>query len=443
MKTVKPSPVSAGVPQSQKSQLASAPSVTYRSGRAKLPARREPYWHLIAPGQHLGYRKGKRGGTWIAKFYRPGKGRVIESLGQADDTAEADGQQVLSFKQAGGAAREFAAAASRADHAGVRLGRYTVEDAAKDWLATFAGSANSKATSERNTRQYILPALGSVPVEKLTRQQVQSWLFATAATPTMRSQSATGRKPCDMNDPETQRRRKESANRVFNDLKAMLTLAYRNQHCSSKAAWETVDRIPNVSKVRRATLDIEEALRVMDACEPDFRRMVFAALATGCRWGELCDLRVENFYLRAGRLDVWQKKPKKWKHVGLTEEELAFFAENTAGKPQAALIFVRADGSPWGKSDQQDRMDEVIAAANTRERVTFHGLRHTVGRWLAEKNLPMGIIAKHLGHANSRVTEEFYAHYSDSHVHDAIRASKPSLSPVERAKRSGLRLVSA
>ena len=421
---------------------ASAPPVTYKSTRAKLPLRRDPYWHQIAEGQHLGYRKGRRGGTWIARFNRPGKGRAFESLGYADDTAVADGQQVLSFSEAVAAAREFIAAASRADHAGVRLGRYTVEDAAKDWLATFAGSADSKATSERNTRQYILPALGSVPVEKLTRQQVQSWLFATAATPTMRSQSATGRKPCDMNDPETQRRRKESANRVFNDLKAMLTLAYRNQHCSSKTAWETVDRIPNVSKVRRATLDIEEALRVMDACEPDFRRMVFAALATGCRWGELCDLRVENFYLRAGRLDVWQKKAKKWKHVGLTEEELAFFAENTAGKPQAALIFVRADGSPWGKSDQQDRMDAAVTAANTRERVTFHGLRHTVGRWLAEKNLPMGIIAKHLGHANSRVTEEFYAHYSDSHVHDAIRASKPCLSPVERVKRSGLRVVS-
>jgi hypothetical protein len=39
-----------------------------RSSRARLSARREPYWTVISQGCALGYRRGEKGGTWIAKF---------------------------------------------------------------------------------------------------------------------------------------------------------------------------------------------------------------------------------------------------------------------------------------------------------------------------------------------------------------------------------------
>ena len=39
-----------------------------RSARAKLAARREPYWTVLSAGCALGYRRGAKGGTWIAKF---------------------------------------------------------------------------------------------------------------------------------------------------------------------------------------------------------------------------------------------------------------------------------------------------------------------------------------------------------------------------------------
>ena len=44
------------------------PKIDTRSARAKLAVRREPYWTAISEGCALGYSRGAKGGTWIAKF---------------------------------------------------------------------------------------------------------------------------------------------------------------------------------------------------------------------------------------------------------------------------------------------------------------------------------------------------------------------------------------
>ena len=44
------------------------PKIDSRSARAKLPQRPEPYWTVISEGCALGYRRGSKGGKWIARF---------------------------------------------------------------------------------------------------------------------------------------------------------------------------------------------------------------------------------------------------------------------------------------------------------------------------------------------------------------------------------------
>src|SRR5580658_3156811 len=113
-------------------RTSSNPRIVNRTVRAKLTVRRDPYWHLIAEGQHLGYRKtGEKQGTWIARYYnKETKKRRWEALGAADDSVEANGTHVLSFTDALNAAQEWIKKVTRADNAGVRVGRYTVADAA-------------------------------------------------------------------------------------------------------------------------------------------------------------------------------------------------------------------------------------------------------------------------------------------------------------------------
>ena len=66
--------------------------------------------------------------------------------------------------------------------------------------------------------------------------------------------------------------------------------------------------------------------------------------------------------------------------------------------------------------------------------VSFHILRHTHGSTLAMKGVPMGVIAKQLGHADTRMTEKHYAHLAPSYVADTIRASFPVMGIVAESK---------
>ena len=44
------------------------PKLDTRSARAKLVMRDSLYWVPLAPGCALGYRKGPKGGVWVAKI---------------------------------------------------------------------------------------------------------------------------------------------------------------------------------------------------------------------------------------------------------------------------------------------------------------------------------------------------------------------------------------
>ena len=59
-------------------------------------------------------------------------------------------------------------------------------------------------------------------------------------------------------------------------------------------------------------LTVEEARRLINACDPIFRPLVQAALQTGARYGELfVKLQVHDFNPDAGTLTIRQSKAKR------------------------------------------------------------------------------------------------------------------------------------
>jgi integrase len=76
--------------------------------------------------------------------------------------------------------------------------------------------------------------------------------------------------------------------------------------------------------------------------------------------------------------------------------------------------------------------------------VSFHVLRHTHASILAMRAVPMAVIARQLGHSDTRMTERHYAHLAPNYVADTIRARFPRLTetqaptvvPIERARRN-------
>jgi len=67
-----------------------------RTARSRLAERREPYWQPISAGCAIGYRRGSKGGRWIARWRGEDGRQHYESLGAADDARDADGTSVFS-----------------------------------------------------------------------------------------------------------------------------------------------------------------------------------------------------------------------------------------------------------------------------------------------------------------------------------------------------------
>lgn len=56
---------------------------------------------------------------------------------------------------------------------------------------------------------------------------------------------------------------------------------------------------------------------------------------------------------------------------------------------------------------------------------SFHTLRHTYASLMAMDSVPLMVVARNLGHADTRMVEKHYGHLATSYVREAIRAAKP------------------
>ena len=408
------------------------PKIDTRSARTKLAERREPYWTVISAGNALGYRRGAKGGTWIAKF-RDGDGkRHLESLGAADDARDADGLSAFSFSQAQERARAWFQRKAR-EQAGdfVPLDRpYTVADALADYRADYQ-RRGGKATDrlDASAAAWIGPELGTVPLDKLSKGRIVGWHQKMAETPPrLRTKPGTAQKHRQADaSPEAVRRRRSTANRVLTILKAALNHAHREGRCSSDDAWRTVRGFREADAAKLRYLSDDEA-PLTNACPADFRALVTAALLTGCRYGELAAMTGDDFNADAGTVRVRTGKPR---HVVLTQEGRHFITALTAGRPSGALLFLRNNGKPWAKSEQQRPLRAACAAARIEPAVNFHGLRHTYASRLAMRSVPLAVIAAQLGHSDTRMVEKHYGHLSPGYIADTVRAAFGSLGLVE------------
>jgi integrase len=396
-----------------------------RDARLKLKQRGKPYWRAIGPGLHIGYRKGKDARRWVARIY-VGSGRyIVETLAHADDMADANGVDVLNFWQAQDSARKLAA--TRTTAVGKRMGPYTVEQAIEDYLDHIATKQSHYEVRQR-LGAYLTAELVDTDMAKLTKADLAAWHRGIAKAPP-RVRTKDGGKQryrnVDMRDPETIRRRRDSANRILGMLMAALNLAVREEK-APKGSWRHVRPFENVARSRMRYLSIAECQRLLNACDPEFRKLVHALLLTGCRYQEAARLCVEDFNPDAGTLHIRQSKTGKERHVHLTDEGQEFFALLAAGRLGNETMLGRA----WGKSNQGKPMAAACARAGIVPTVGLHQLRHTFASLSVMNGTPLIVVANALGHTTTRMVERHYGHLSQSYLAEAIRAGAPRFGKV-------------
>lgn len=400
-----------------------------RTARAGLKSSGKPYYRSIDEGLHLGYRKGVRGGKWVMRRYMGDQTYSVEVIGTADDTMDADGAEILSFSQAQNIARtRFVEERRRAAGLPTQAGPYTVKDCVDEYIKWLEDNRKSGRDTRWRADALIIPTLGDTPCAKLTNAQIRKWKDA-AAKAAVRLRSKKGQpvkfREIRTDDPEEARRRRASTNRVLTILKAALNRAWRESKISSDTAWRTVEPFEEADAARVRYLTVAEAKRLINASPEDFRSLVQVALATGCRFGELAALEVTDFNHDSGTLHVRTSKSGKGRRVVLTEEGIELLTSLTVGRDGRTSLLLKAGGGSWLKSHQTRPMADACEAAKITPAASFHVLRHTYASLMIMNGAPLMVVARNLGHADTRMVEKHYGHLSASYVADAVRASAP------------------
>lgn len=403
-----------------------------RSARAKLHQSKAPYWAAIAPGFALGYRKGAKGGVWVAKHVGA-FGRQETTVGPADDALDADGITAITFSDAQERARAWLTGLGNTR----KTKPYSVNAALDDYLAWYrseSDSAKGIAATVSAIEAHIRPALGDASAAELTADRIEEWLrgLSSAAARLRTRKGATKRNTrANGTDKESRRRRKATANRILTILKAALNRAYRAGKVASDHEWRKVQPHRKVDAAKVRYLTKAECQRLVNAAPEKLRAIVRAALLTGCRYGELAALRVADFNPDVGTLTIRTSKSGKPRHVPLDDDGRTFFATVTAGRKNTDTMFLGTGGEPWGQAHQHRPMIVACKKAKIDPPASFHILRHTYASHLAMGGVPMAVVAAILGHGDTRMTEKHYAHLSPDHVALTLRANAPQLGIVE------------
>lgn len=395
-------------------------------------------------GRCLGYRNGIRGCYWYARVRLLGEKYKRCNLGRADDDLVADGEKVLSFDQALEKAEEwcdsFEDAIPRYMDWEIPVypdlspaPPYTVAHAMIDYLRWFRENRRTFQKIYYTNREFILPSLGHIPLDELDTKTVRAWFDDIAEAPArlrnLRGKEIVYREKSY--DPEAIRKRRNSANHILALLKSALNRAYQYGDIDTDLAWSRVKFFRRVDHPRIRYLEKSQCKDLISVCPPDLGNLVMGALMTGCRLGELRRMRVQDYLPDLKRVLVDDTKNDVLRHASLSPEGIAFFSKFTKGRKPDQLMFLRVDGTGWRPCVHYRKFHAACIVASINPPIRFHCLRHTYASHAAMAGIPLGVIAKQLGHCDTLMVERHYSHLGSSYVDEVIQERMPELISME------------
>lgn len=306
-------------------------------------------------------------------------------------------------------------ALTRADHGIQPVGeRMTTGEYLDLWLTTSVRPRLRASTADNYAiivRVHLQPALGRVPLAKLTPEHVQAMLGKLAT-----------RQPAL--SPTTVRY-------VYAVLRIALGRALKTGRVLRNVA--TLVDAPPKARHDLAPLTGGEVRTLLDSTSEDrLAALYVAAVGLGMRQGELLGLRWSDVDLEGGLLSVRHSlqrrthqlaEPKTERGrrtlampaivvVALREHRRRQLADRLAAGPDWTdrdLVFTTTRGSALDTRNVTRALQTALARAGL-PRVTFHSLRHACATLLIEQGEELTVVSRLLGHANLATTADVYAH---------------------------------
>lgn len=318
--------------------------------RSKLEPRREPYWDRIEAGCFLGYRKLEDGtGTWIARWRNEEGGQKYHAIGSTPS---------VGYDAAVKAARQWFAQCK-----GGSTEVITVEEACRRYVIdrrTEKGEGTAKDAEGRFNRLVYGTKFGKIKLPSLRTAHISDW------------RNAQVEQDDAEDDPDAERRAKDSTNRNLATLKAALNLAYRMGLASSTEQWDRVQSYQKVAKRRDVSLSMLDRKKLITAASPDLKVFLNAMLLTACRPGELAGCMVGDLD-PAGLLTVSGKTGRRT--IPISPKALALL-KSAAGDRDLDEPLLTRSGVAWTRFEWRDAFQEARRAAGLAESVVMYSLRH-------------------------------------------------------------------
>ena len=226
------------------------------------------------------------------------------------------------------------------------------------------------------------------------------------------------------------------------------TLSAAFNHAIQKHHWRIENpcskaEAPKAPKGRVRFLTYEEAKTLLEVAgdpvdnegralsnqykSPVLRDFIELALNTGCRKGELLNLKWENISFSTRLICLEETKSGEWQTVPINEDARRVLVRRMRLRdkvcPETPWVFFHL--TPALNTKVGDRVKEVRRSFSTAcrragiEDFHIHDLRHTFASWLVMNGTPLFEVSKLLRHASIQMTER-YAHLAPDHLHNAV-----------------------
>ena len=340
-----------------------------------------------------------------------------------DDVRHEDGRRRQRWHSGFRTKREAEDALVRAvsqfqDGAYIATNRVTVGEWITRWLTRADRRPSTQALYEMLARNYIIPALGPIRVQKLTTASVNA-LYAQLKTNGGRKGTLS---------PKTIRHVHATLRAAINAAVAEGGIVHRNVVAQASP--------PRAEAREMMTWTAAELKRFLESIQGDRLYGAFMlAASTGMRRGEVLGLRWRDLDLDGSTLAVRQnrivvnykvmtsspKTDKARRNVALDPDTVdtlrgwraQMLEERIAlglGVPKLdEFVFVEADGSLLHPGEFAKRFRRLARAAGLPQ-IRLHDLRHTHATLCLQAGVHVKVVSERLGHSSVGITLDTYSH---------------------------------